>query len=211
MEAQYWHPLGETLLLPVVFLEQPRKFELGAIYLTAAVHRDLPPQALLQAITRHAAGDWGEVQSCLRAENEAALALGGRPLVSTYSPVGIGILIVTQADRSQTTVMGLEDYLAVRGRFPVGDLEIAPEAVGVVADAEIDAALWRHCTGDWGNVTPIEREANEAAVRQDAPLRSRYRTAAGQSFLLETTADRRRTRVSLPPAAEGGHDAQTER
>jgi len=60
-------------------------------------------------LARHATGDWGELCAFDRRQNEVALREGCRVL-SSY-PVGERkIWIITEADRSVTTILLPEDY-----------------------------------------------------------------------------------------------------
>jgi hypothetical protein len=60
-------------------------------------------------ITRHAAGDWGNLCPFDRRQNEIALRDGYRVL-SSY-PVGREcVWIITEADRSVTTILLPEEY-----------------------------------------------------------------------------------------------------
>ncbi|MDQ3362403.1 MAG: hypothetical protein M3534_12220 [Actinomycetota bacterium] len=87
------------------------RFELGACVATPSAlevldQRGVSPLDLLQ---RHASGDWGEIPKADARENERSLKHGLRVL-SSY-PVGDGkVWIITEADRSATTVMLPEDY-----------------------------------------------------------------------------------------------------
>jgi hypothetical protein len=63
----------------------------------------------LLLLARHQAGDWGELDSHDRRENALFLKNGWR-LVSRY-PVGKGVVwIITEADRSATTILLPEEY-----------------------------------------------------------------------------------------------------
>jgi hypothetical protein len=60
-------------------------------------------------LARHASGDWGDVDKHDRRENERSLKHGWR-IVSSY-PVGDKtIWIITEADRSITTILLPEEY-----------------------------------------------------------------------------------------------------
>jgi hypothetical protein len=60
-------------------------------------------------LARHATGDWGELCEYDRRQNEIALRDGNR-ILSSY-PVGGGkVWIITEADRSVTTILLPEDY-----------------------------------------------------------------------------------------------------
>ncbi len=60
-------------------------------------------------LARHATGDWGDLCAFDRCENELSLKHGWR-IVSSY-PVGDQcIWVITEADRSVTTILLPEDY-----------------------------------------------------------------------------------------------------
>ena len=62
-----------------------------------------------ELLKRHVSGDWGEVPPEDARENERGLSHGWRVL-SSY-PVGEGrVWIITEADRSVTTILLPEDY-----------------------------------------------------------------------------------------------------
>jgi hypothetical protein len=63
----------------------------------------------LRYLARHRSGDWGEIDAHDRRENELSLRHGWR-LVSSY-PIGEEkVWIITEADRSVTTVLLPEEY-----------------------------------------------------------------------------------------------------
>jgi hypothetical protein len=62
------------------------------------------------ALRRHARGDWGEVCAEDKAENELSLKEGFRLLSSYSDRNGTKFWIITEADRSATTVLLPEDY-----------------------------------------------------------------------------------------------------
>ena len=60
-------------------------------------------------LSRHASGDWGDLDAHDRRENELALR-HGRRLLSSY-PVGEGrVWVITEADRSATTLLLPSEY-----------------------------------------------------------------------------------------------------
>ena len=61
-------------------------------------------------IRRHASGDWGEVDDHDRAENQFSLAHGFRLLSSYTTSTGDKFWIITEADRSATTLLLPEEY-----------------------------------------------------------------------------------------------------
>lgn len=60
-------------------------------------------------LARHAAGDWGNLCAFDRRQNEVALRDGYRVLSSYGTPAG-KIWIITEADRSVTTILLPEEY-----------------------------------------------------------------------------------------------------
>jgi hypothetical protein len=65
---------------------------------------------MLVGIMRHARGDWGEICEEDRKENELSLVEGFR-LMSVYTTAsGDKFWIITEADRSATTVLMPDDY-----------------------------------------------------------------------------------------------------
>ena len=86
------------------------KFPLGQIVATSTALKELDQDDILAAIQRHQAGDWGELPDEDRQENELSLQQGF-PLLSAYrSTAGVKFWIITEADRSVTTVLLPEDY-----------------------------------------------------------------------------------------------------
>lgn len=65
---------------------------------------------ILSALGRHQAGDWGEVTESDSEENEFSLANGLRLLSAYTSTDGEKFWIITEADRSYTTVLLPGDY-----------------------------------------------------------------------------------------------------
>jgi hypothetical protein len=86
-------------------------FELGRVVASAAVAQFIDEAGLDIAplLRRHHAGDWGKVGKEDWESNEAALKNGGR-LLSTYDLSGHRVWVITEADRSATTVLFPDDY-----------------------------------------------------------------------------------------------------
>ena len=85
-------------------------FRPGRTVATANALGKLSPQALLTALQRHLAGDWGNVCEEDRQANDAALAAGTRLLSVYRSEDGVVFWTITEADRSVTTTLLPEDY-----------------------------------------------------------------------------------------------------
>ena len=88
----------------------PCRFDLGRLTITRGALQALDQQDVLVAVHRHVTGDWGDVDSEDWAANEQALREDTR-LVSVYhSSVGVKFYIITEWDRSVTTILMPEDY-----------------------------------------------------------------------------------------------------
>jgi hypothetical protein len=85
------------------------RFPLGQVVITANASLRLPTDAVLTALCRHAAGDWGDLCREDTLVNDSALDQGGR-LFSAYGHDADRFWVITEADRSATTVLLPEDY-----------------------------------------------------------------------------------------------------
>jgi len=86
------------------------KFPLGRMQATPNALSKIPNEEILSALSRHIKGDWGIVDNHDRAANERALAQGERLFSVYYSSRNVRFWIITEADRSLTTVLLPEDY-----------------------------------------------------------------------------------------------------
>jgi hypothetical protein len=86
------------------------KFRLGHIVSTPNALNQLTQDDILLAIQRHQAGDWGDVDAHDRAANDRALVEGTRILSAFQAANGTKFWLITEADRSATTVLLPEDY-----------------------------------------------------------------------------------------------------
>jgi hypothetical protein len=85
------------------------KFPLGQTVITANAQATLDPADVQQGLSRHASGDWGDVPPEDARSNAAALEHGDR-LLSSYGEGEKRFWIITESDRSVTTVLMPEDY-----------------------------------------------------------------------------------------------------
>ena len=96
------------LTLQVRVTRAPR-FDLGRLCITPSAAKVVPAQEVLQAVARHATGDWGLLNPHDRQQNEAALRQGGR-LCSVYqSSTGQRFYVITESTRDLTSVLLPED------------------------------------------------------------------------------------------------------
>lgn len=84
--------------------------ETGRLFTGPAAQIGLTAEEIKIALARHVQGDWGILEAEDRRQNMRALA-AGRPLQSVYkSTRGVRFWVVTDADRSLTSVLLAEDY-----------------------------------------------------------------------------------------------------
>jgi hypothetical protein len=86
------------------------KFRLGQIVATSNALSQLVQAEIFRGIQRHQAGDWGDVSECDHAANEKAFRDNTRILSVYTTDKGVKFRIITEADRSATTVLLPEDY-----------------------------------------------------------------------------------------------------
>lgn len=89
-------------------------FQLGQLVYTASVQNLIEKEIisnidLFNILRRHAKGDWGDLCDEDRQVNQSALADGDR-LLSSYTINKTVFWIITEADRSVTTILLPEDY-----------------------------------------------------------------------------------------------------
>jgi hypothetical protein len=81
---------------------------------------------------------------------------------------------------------------------PLGMLVATPNALANVSSEEIQKALQRHVSGDWGELDEEDKKANDEALQSGERLLSAYKSATGTKFWIITEADRSVTTILLP-------------
>jgi hypothetical protein len=87
-------------------------FALGTVVATpGALHALVDAgQAPLEFLARHQAGDWGEVDPADAQENQVGIKEGYRIMSAYRTRLGVGLWVITEADRTVTTLLIPEDY-----------------------------------------------------------------------------------------------------
>jgi hypothetical protein len=85
-------------------------FPLGNVVVTPGALARIPLGERLAALARHSATDWGEVDGVDWSENNSAMKFGARIFSEYLANSGQTFLIVTEADRSVTTIMLPDEY-----------------------------------------------------------------------------------------------------
>ncbi len=88
------------------------KFSMGLVVATPGALRALEEsgESAFDFLFRHASGDWGELDQEDKAENELSLREGFRLLSAYNLKSGERIWIITEADRSVTTLLLPDEY-----------------------------------------------------------------------------------------------------
>lgn len=90
------------------------KFSLGQTLKTRGIsefmeENRVDPVELIKLIERHVTGDWGDIPEEDKKENDWSVENAGR-LISSYTLSGETVWVITEADRSATTVLFPSEY-----------------------------------------------------------------------------------------------------
>lgn len=85
-------------------------FRLGRIVATPNALKCITQDDILAGIQRHQAGDWGDLTDEDCEANDRALVQSTRILSAYTAVTGTKFWIITEADRSATTILLPEDY-----------------------------------------------------------------------------------------------------
>ena len=86
------------------------KFSAGEIVITQGAMRQLTQDEAIKGLLRHLSGDWGALDEYDWKENDAALEYGSRIFSSYVTPDGTKFWIITEHDRSVTTILLPNEY-----------------------------------------------------------------------------------------------------
>jgi len=88
---------------------EPR-FECGRVVATPGALGEIDAEDIARSLARHLAGDWGDCGREDWAENELSLREGFRLFSVYHDRRGTKFWIITEADRSVTTVLLPDEY-----------------------------------------------------------------------------------------------------
>lgn len=94
-------------------LVMTNKFEAGTVVCTTNFQSKLGgswQKTAAAVLSRHVSGDWGDLSDEDKETNEQALKEGNRLLSSYDTDSGVKVWVITEWDRSVTTVLLPEDY-----------------------------------------------------------------------------------------------------
>ena len=90
-------------------MNEPR-FSLGRLLSTPGALEKVPHEEFLTALSRHVTGDWGDVDDHDRKQNDFSLKKELRLFSVYHTKTQIKFWIITEADRSATTMLLPEEY-----------------------------------------------------------------------------------------------------
>lgn len=83
---------------------------LGRVVYTPGAQAELSVTEIMAALKRHATGDWGDLDKHDKRANDAAAKHGDRILSAYKSEKGNKFWIITEWDRSVTTILLPDEY-----------------------------------------------------------------------------------------------------
>jgi hypothetical protein len=92
--------------------ENPKRFRLGLTVATPGAKEALEEArtSALSLLCRHQACDWGDISTTDKLENELSVRKGYR-IISAYTlSTGVKLWVITEADRSSTTILLPGEY-----------------------------------------------------------------------------------------------------
>lgn len=87
-----------------------KRVPLGRVVATSGVCAAVPEEVLRESLQRHVVGDWGDCGPEDWSENDFALVNGFRLFSVYHTREGATLWVITEADRSSTTVLLPDEY-----------------------------------------------------------------------------------------------------
>ena len=86
-------------------------FDLGSVVATPAAiaHLERNQRSPIELVTRHLRGDWGDLEESDKVLNDQAINTQER-ILSAYFVDGLKLYVITEWDRSYTTLMLASEY-----------------------------------------------------------------------------------------------------
>jgi hypothetical protein len=103
--------MSAQISTPTTAAAAPR-FPLGRTFITpgAAEALDEAGQQGREFLARHVTGDWGDMSDDDKAENESSVPRELRIFSAYHTSKGVKLWVITEADRSATTILLPEEY-----------------------------------------------------------------------------------------------------
>jgi hypothetical protein len=92
------------------YRKEDGRFSFGRTVITVHARAHLSDAEVIAGLERHHQGDWGDLTDRDKRQNDEALAEGRRLLSAYTTPQGVNFWIITEEDRSVTTILLPNDY-----------------------------------------------------------------------------------------------------
>lgn len=111
-QSRIAHDDNDTLQANATEAAPHVRFSPGDVYITPGACEALSQsnESARDLLVRHLSGDWGEVGEEDRAENEFSIERRLRILSAYRTKNGVRLWLITEADRSSTTMLLPEEY-----------------------------------------------------------------------------------------------------
>jgi hypothetical protein len=86
------------------------RFQMGRLLITPGARDELSPIDVMKGLQAHLTGHWGDLDEYDKKVNEEALKMDGRLFSAYHSAKGTKFWVITEADRSATTILLPEEY-----------------------------------------------------------------------------------------------------
>ena len=86
------------------------RFEVGQVVITQGAASEVRSDEVFRGLVRHMSEDWGELEEFDWKQNDAAVEYGGRILSRYISSDGVTFWIITECDRTLTTILLPAEY-----------------------------------------------------------------------------------------------------
>ena len=86
------------------------RLRMGQLIVTRGVMESLSPDDFIHSLTRHLSADWGTLDEQDWKMNDDALEFGGRIMSQYFTDNGTKFWIITECDRSATTILLPGEY-----------------------------------------------------------------------------------------------------
>jgi hypothetical protein len=110
LEAVDWQEIAASFVEDFGPSQPQKVVPLGLVVATPGALAELTEEVRTRSLARHARGDWGDTGPEDWAENELSLAEGFRLLSVYHTPEGLKFWVITEADRSVTTILLPDEY-----------------------------------------------------------------------------------------------------
>lgn len=99
-------------MIPPYFRFFRPRFRPGRVFVTLTALDVLRNAGVspIELLLRHVSGDWGNLSDSDRQQNDLSLTVGLRLLSSYAFPTGENVWIITEWDRSSTTILLADEY-----------------------------------------------------------------------------------------------------